>query len=108
VGKNTELPIVRAGDIKFHCVLKGEIRGSQTVGRAPPRGALLVLWGSFCMRDIIILNEIWAQDKTYIFFDRHIAWLKYFTRHLVPVLAPNCKQHILSPSKRYKSVLFIG
>jgi len=25
--------------------------------------------------------------------------LKYFTYHLVPVLAPNYKQHILSPAK---------
>jgi hypothetical protein len=34
-------------------------------------------------------------------FDRHFAWLKYFTYHLllVPVLAPNYKQHILSPDK---------
>jgi hypothetical protein len=27
------------------------------------------------------------------------AWLKYFTYHPVPVLAPNYKQHILSPAK---------
>jgi hypothetical protein len=32
-------------------------------------------------------------------FKRHFAWLKYFTYHLVPVLAPNCKQHILSPAE---------
>jgi hypothetical protein len=33
---------------------------------------------------------------------RHLAWLKYlyFTYHLVvPILAPNYKQHILSPAK---------
>jgi hypothetical protein len=34
-----------------------------------------------------------------IYFGRHFARLKYFTYHLVPVLAPNCKQHILSPAK---------
>jgi hypothetical protein len=34
-------------------------------------------------------------------FARHFAWLKYLTYHLllVSVLAPNCKQHILSPAK---------
>jgi hypothetical protein len=31
-------------------------------------------------------------------FGRHFAWLKYFTHPLVPVLAPNYKQHILSPA----------
>jgi hypothetical protein len=29
----------------------------------------------------------------------HFAWLKYFTYNLVPVLASNCKQHILSPAE---------
>jgi hypothetical protein len=29
----------------------------------------------------------------------HFAWLKYFTHPLVPVLAPNYKQHILSPAE---------
>jgi hypothetical protein len=33
------------------------------------------------------------------YFDRQFAWLKYFTYHLVPVLAPSYKQHILSPAK---------
>jgi hypothetical protein len=49
------------------------------------------------MRDIFILNEIWVQGK--IHYDRHFAWLKYFTNRLVPVLAPNYKQHILSPAE---------
>jgi hypothetical protein len=31
-----------------------------------------------------------------IYINRHIAWLKYFTYRLVPVLAPNYKLHILS------------
>jgi hypothetical protein len=34
-----------------------------------------------------------------MYIDRHFAWLKYFTYHLVPVLAPNYKQHILSPAE---------
>jgi hypothetical protein len=46
------------------------------------------------MTDIFILNEI--QVKGIIYFGRHFAWLKCFTYHLVPVLAPNYKQHILS------------
>jgi hypothetical protein len=49
------------------------------------------------MRDILIFNEIRVQGK--IYFGRHFAWLKYFTYHLVPVLAPNYKQNILSLDK---------
>jgi hypothetical protein len=49
------------------------------------------------MRGIFILDEIWVKGK--IIFDMHFAWLQYFTYHLVPVLAPNCKQHILSPAE---------
>jgi GH25 family lysozyme M1 (1,4-beta-N-acetylmuramidase) len=32
-------------------------------------------------------------------FDRHFAWLKYFAYHLVPVLASNYKQNVLSQAK---------
>jgi hypothetical protein len=46
---------------------------------------------------MFVFNEIWAQGK--ICFDRLFACLKYFTHRLVPVLAPNYKQHILSPDK---------
>jgi hypothetical protein len=37
------------------------------VGRDPWE-ALLVLWGAqvLCMKDIFILNEIWAQDRIYM------------------------------------------
>jgi hypothetical protein len=49
------------------------------------------------MRDIFTLNEILMQGK--IYFERHFTWLKHFTYRLVPVLAPNYKQHILSPTK---------
>jgi hypothetical protein len=38
----------------------------------------------------------------YIYIFRHFAWMAYFTYHLVPVLAPNCKQHILSSAKLRK------
>jgi hypothetical protein len=41
------------------------IRSYQIVERAPRR-AVLVLWGGVvCMRDIFILNEIWAKGKIY-------------------------------------------
>jgi hypothetical protein len=46
------------------------------------------------------MNEIWTQDKIHILIGT--AWLKYFTRHLVQVLAPNYKQHILSLAKARK------
>jgi hypothetical protein len=51
------------------------------------------------MRDILILNKIWVQGKIYILIG---TWLKYFTYHLVPVLAPNYRQHILSPAELRK------
>jgi hypothetical protein len=67
------------------------------VGRAP-RWALLVFGGGrICMRDILILNEILTQDKIYICM--RLLGFNYFTYHSVPVLAPNYKQHILSPAK---------
>jgi hypothetical protein len=99
---------LRRADYSSQGVLPSvEIRGSQTVGPAFWR-TVLVLWGArvVCMRGIFILNEIWAQDK--IYFGKHFAWLKYFTYRLVPVLAPNYKQHILSPAKVIKSMLFIS
>jgi hypothetical protein len=45
-----------------------------------------------------------ARQDTY--FDRHFAWLKYITYHLllVPILAPNYKVHSLSPAKLEKHV----
>jgi hypothetical protein len=38
-------------------------------GAPPPPGALLVLCegASYCVRDIFILKEIWAQNKIYNF-----------------------------------------
>jgi hypothetical protein len=35
----------------------------------------------------------------YIYFDKHFAWFKYFTYHIVTVLAANSKQHISPPGK---------
>jgi hypothetical protein len=49
------------------------------------------------MKDIFVLNEMWAQGN--IYFHRHYSWLKYFTYRLIPVLAPKYKQHILSPAE---------
>jgi hypothetical protein len=37
--------------------------------------------------------------KWNIYFGKHFAWFKYFTYQLVPALAPNYKQHNLSPAK---------
>jgi hypothetical protein len=33
--------------------------------------------------------------KLNVYFGRHFAWLKYFSYHLVPLLAANYKQYIL-------------
>jgi hypothetical protein len=70
----------------------------------PRRGAVGLLGRGrvVFIRDISALNEIWVKDILYtIYFGRHFAWLKYFTYHtlLLPLLATNYKQHILSPTK---------
>jgi hypothetical protein len=52
------------------------------------------------MSDIFNLNETWAQDKIHILVGTLVD--ENFTYHLVPVLAPNHKQHILSPAKVVK------
>jgi hypothetical protein len=46
------------------------------------------------MRDIYFERNMGARQN--IYFGRHFAWLKYFTYHLVLVLATNYKQHTLS------------
>jgi hypothetical protein len=33
-----------------------------------------------------------------------LAWLKYFTYQLVPVLAPKYKQHVLPPAEVRKEI----
>jgi hypothetical protein len=74
---------------------------SQTVGLAPlGRGGVgpleggreLFVWGAYLF---------WTKygGKIYILV---VTWLKYFTYHLVTILTPNYKQHILSPTKLRK------
>jgi hypothetical protein len=63
-------------------------------------GAPLVLWGqpSLLSEGHISFerNMGWRWN---VYFDKNSAWLKYFIYQLVPVLAPNYKQHILSPTE---------
>jgi hypothetical protein len=67
----------------------------------PRRGEAVV-----CIRNIFILNEIRAQDKIYIFWEALPLVKIFYLSPLVPVLAPNYKQHISSPAKvRFLSVL---
>jgi hypothetical protein len=49
----------------------------------------------------------YGRKIKYIFFVGIFAWLKYFTYLLllVPVLAPNYKQHVLSPAMLEKYVI---
>jgi hypothetical protein len=65
------------------------------VESAPLGGVVSPRGGGGCMWTFI-LNEVRAKHKTYF---RHSAWMKYVTYHLVPVLDPNYKQHILSSAK---------
>jgi hypothetical protein len=60
---------------------------------APPRGALGRLGRASCLYE------------GHIYSERNKDAVKYFTLHLVPVLAPKYKQHILSPAKILKSVI---
>jgi hypothetical protein len=60
------------------------------VRRAPWRGAV-------CMKGIYFERNVDARQNIYL--GRHFVWLNYFTYHLVPVLALNYKQHILSPAE---------
>jgi hypothetical protein len=77
---------------------KSQTRGSQTVGRAPRGGGSCPSGGPVVsVRDIYFEQNMGSRQN--IYFGRHFAWLKYFTYRLVPVLAPNYKQHILSPTE---------
>jgi hypothetical protein len=69
---------------------------------APPGGAdgphvgrELIVWG-------IYMFSMKYECKVKYTFWQTFAWLKYFTYQLVPVLAPNYKQHILSPAEVIK------
>jgi hypothetical protein len=66
------------------------------VGRAP--GSADSPLGGPELFDIYFERNMGARLN--VCFGRHFAWLKYFTYQLVvPVLGPNCKQHILSPAE---------
>jgi hypothetical protein len=73
------------------------------VGPAPRWGVVGPLGGgASCLYEghIYLGRNMSATEN--IYFGRHFAWLKYFTYRLVTVLAPNYKQHILSPAKLRK------
>jgi hypothetical protein len=76
------------------------------VGHTPCGGAVSPFegGGASCLYEghTYILNEIWTQDKN-TYFGK--AWLKYFTYQLLPVLAPNYKQHVL-PSAEVRKVCY--
>jgi hypothetical protein len=77
-------------------------------GGISPRGSLTVghSLGPQAGRELLYDGHIYLErhvDARYnIYFGRHFAWLQYFTYQLVPVLAPNCKQLILTPAKVWK------
>jgi hypothetical protein len=68
------------------------------VGR-PTGGAVAHLGGGASLYEGHIYFQRNMDVRNNIYSGRHFAWLKYFTYRLVPVLAPNYKQHILSPAK---------
>jgi hypothetical protein len=78
-------------DFQILCI----IQKLPNCGAQPPGGASCLYEGH-----IYFERNMGARQKVY--FDRHFAWLKYFTFLLVPVLALNHKQHILSPVKGRK------
>jgi hypothetical protein len=61
-----------------------------------PVGAFEPLGGAFFVGGTSLFSTAYGRRKI-TYFDK--LWFKYFTCHLVPVLAPNYKQHILSPAK---------
>jgi hypothetical protein len=66
----------------------------------PTRRVILGLWGRGAR--VVYMRDIYFElnmDTHYIYIGRNFTWLKYSTYHLVPVLTPNYKQHILSPAK---------
>jgi hypothetical protein len=50
--------------------------------------------GGSCLYEGLTYFERNMDARWNKYFGRHFAWLKYFAYHLVPLLAPNCKQHI--------------
>jgi hypothetical protein len=66
-----------------------------------------------CMRDIFILNEIWALGKTHISLNTFLGWntVFYLSLTLVPLLTPNYKQHIcrrLKSAELYVKCVHLG
>jgi hypothetical protein len=106
---SAHISVTRDEGSRIACSVLNTLFRSADAGRPPQHataevlklwGVLGPLWGRVvCKRDIFILNEIWTQDKIYIYVSRHFSWLKYCTYHSVSILAPNYKQHILSPAK---------
>jgi hypothetical protein len=83
-------------------------RGSTTRG-VPPSGGSSGGGEFLYERDIYLfwtkygskIKNIYILVHT-LYFGTHFAWLKYFTHHLVPVMAPNYNQHIFSPAEDRK------
>jgi hypothetical protein len=74
-------------------------------GAPPPGGAVVPLGGdASCLCEGHIYFERIVGAIQNVHFDRHFTRLKYFPYHSVPVLAPNCKHHILSLTKIEKYV----
>jgi hypothetical protein len=80
-----------------------EGRGTQTVGRhpPPPGGRCFPFAGATSLYQGCIYFEQNVDAREPIYFGRHFAGLKYllYLLLLVPVLAPNDKQQVLSPVK---------
>jgi hypothetical protein len=71
-------------------------RGFQTVGRASLRGGGGSCVGeASCLHEGHIFRRKYGCKIKYIFYCQFVSF-KYFACHSVPVLTPNCKQHILS------------
>jgi hypothetical protein len=82
----------------FRLRLRLLVRGAEVtklVGNSPshPGG------GSSCLYQRYIYFDRNTDALLSTYFGRHFAWLKYFTYHLVPILAPNYKHGILSPAE---------
>jgi hypothetical protein len=73
------------------CWTTHQTRGSQTVAPPHPVVALLGLWEGASLYEGHLYFERNMGARWNMYFNRHFAWLKYFTYRSVPVLAPNYK-----------------
>jgi hypothetical protein len=82
-----------------HWRYTAQFRGFQNAETAPLGGAVGPLGGASFLYEgyNYVERTMGTRYKTY--FGRNFVWLRYFTYHLVPVLAPNYKQHTFSPAK---------